>query len=382
MGNIAPLSEIKIRTFFLIMKSIIANSQLKELELSAILLKAGEKEKARKILTNLLKTSLGKNNGLNLKYYIFASALLKQTYAHQSSIYQARNIYLRKFKDLSQIEVFELISQRLPVVYLVHQVANDLIYQIIKNQSSVILLDIGIGKGSQIERIIKRVGQNQLKLKLKIIGIDPNPKNLEEAKKRLSNITKEYKIEFEFLGSEKLIENLTKEEWLKLASYGENLIINSCFSLHHTLPEKRQEIIQKISNLNPKAVILGEPDSDHNTSDLVARFNNSWNLFSVIFNLIDRLNITERENYLLKESFFGREIEDILGNEESLRSERHESTETWLKRFCQEKFKPFRPLDLTCENIDTSVAKVEINNEYVGIQYENTNLTSVMCFQK
>ena len=354
------------------------NLKLEKLNESVFQLESGKIEEAKINLKNLLENLINPQSNLDLKYTIFASALLKQF----NREYKCENIYLRNFNGMSQIDVFELISERFPIVSLSHSIANESIYQITKNQFSITLLDIGIGKGIQLQKLIKNFAQNQLKPKFKIIGIDPDRSNVAEAKYRLLNIALQSNINLEFIGLEKIIENLTQKEWLNLTSHSNNLIVNSSFALHHTINTKRQEVIKKISHLNPKALIISEPDSDHNTSDLSARFNNAWNHFNLVFDMIDHLPINKLQIYLLKECFLGREIEDILGNKESFRSERHESTSNWLQRFYQEGFKSFNPLKLTTKNVVKPQVKINNKKKYIGLEYKNTNLASIICLTK
>lgn len=355
------------------------NLKLKKLNESVVQIESGNKKKAEENLTDLLENLLNPDSELDLKYQIFASALLKQT----NNDCRAKNIYLRDFEGLSQIDVFDLISTQFPIISLSHKIANDLICEITKYRSSIDLLDIGIGKAAQLEKLIKNLDKKHLKTRFKIIGVDPDPENINEAKQRLLNAAESHQVDLEFIGIPKLVEDLTEKEWLNLAASSHNLVVNGAFALHHTDSKKRQEIIQKISNLNPKAVIISEPDSNHNTSDFHERFNNAWKHFDLVFDMIDRSKINKLQAYLLKECFLGREIEDILGNKESLRSERHESTLNWLRRFYKEEFKAFTPLNFTAKN-NVDVPLLEVNNkkEYVGLEYKNINLASILCFTK
>jgi len=356
------------------------NIKLKTLNESASLLKSGQIENAMLSLKNLLENNIDSNNYQDLKYTIFASALLKQTNQNKNEMDQ--NIYLKNFDGLSQIDVFELIANKFPITSLSHQIANEAIHQIVKNKPSFTLLDIGIGKGAQTEKLIEKLAQNPILKNFTIIGIDPNPENIAESKEKILNSAEKYSLDINFIGIAKLIEDLTEKEWLELSYYSENLVVNSAFALHHSLNPKRQKIIQNISDLNPKAVVISEPDSDHNTPDLCERFKNAWNHFNLVFDLIDKLEISKLQGYLLKECFLGREIEDILGNKELFRSERHESTNNWLERFYKEKFKPINLENFCFQGLTAFPTTVNKKEEYIGIEYKDTNLASIICLTK
>jgi hypothetical protein len=58
---------------------------------------------------------------------------------------------------------------------------------------------------------------------------------------------------------------------------------------------------------------------------------NCYNHYYNIFKVIDRLEISTKDKTGLK-LFFGREIEDVIGNEEKDRYEKHELATTWISR--------------------------------------------------
>jgi hypothetical protein len=77
---------------------------------------------------------------------------------------------------------------------------------------------------------------------------------------------------------------------------------------------------------------------DHFTQHLPSRVANCWNLFGRIFELIDKKDLSYQEAKAIKDTFFGREIKDILGNEENQRSEKHEPANRWSERLHQAGF--------------------------------------------
>lgn len=328
--------------------------------------------------TNLFHTS---ENSLDLQYYLFYSALSKRVIEDNFSL---ENIYLRNYDNTSQIDLFYLLYQHLPVVSLSHPIANDLICQTIGDRPSIVLLNIGIGKGLQEVDLLRRLAKQGIKPKqLTIIGIEPSEDNLLDAESNILKTAEELDFNVSFVPIAKLIENLTDQEWLELANYPGDLIINEAFSLHHIVnlvPEidTRQQVICKLAQLNPVALILIEPNSDHNVLDLSSRFNNAWEHYGLVFEVIDKLAITQQEKLMLKAHFFGREIEDILGNSEDKRCERHEPIDTWLARLYSAGFKPNNLLNIPSD-LSHDVVNISVNQSYISIDYEQTSLVGIIC---
>ena len=183
---------------------------------------------------------------------------------------------------------------------------------------------------------------------------------------------------------------MTEEQWYKLASLPGKKIVNSAFSFHHIQDKRkeketgidtRQKIIKKIHTIKPEAFILVEPNSNHNTSNLWYRFQNAWEHFRLVFEVIDLLKLKTEEQFLIKNCFFAREIDDILSNQEDSRCERHETVDTWLQRLSVASFQTRNLLSFSID-FSPSIVDIIINNKgYIGIQYKDTFIVTVMCGQ-
>lgn len=113
-------------------------------------------------------------------------------------------------------------------------------------------------------------------------------------------------------------------------------VVNAAFALHHIKDEPgrdmRAAVLGALRSLEPAALVLAEPDSDHEGKDLIRRFHNCWRHFGMVFRLVDELPIEQSDKDALKVCFFGREIKDILGQAEDARTERHGDVASWLVR--------------------------------------------------
>ncbi|MBH8567189.1 hypothetical protein I8748_34430 [Nostoc sp. CENA67] len=359
------------------------NNNFNKLAESVLQIKIGSTVQAKNNLKDLIKSLQNIDNDfLDLQYFLFSSALLKRIDG-----YTAENIYLQNYDEISQIDLFQLLSTHVPFVSLTHPIANELICQILSQLTTVTLLNIGIGKGLQEVDLLKRLVKKGIKLQqLTIVGIEPSQENLLEAESNILKASEELDFDLKFIPFPKLVEDLSEREWLFLASLNGDIIINEAFSLHHIVDRKqgydtRQEVILKISRLNPMAFILVEPNWDHNISDLWYRFKNAWINYRLLFEALSQVDMPKKMKFLIINNFFGREIEDVLGNCEETRCERHESVDIWLQRLYKEGFKPFDLSTINLTNFSHPVGNVVTRDSYIGIECNNTALIAIIAVQ-
>ena len=160
------------------------------------------------------------------------------------------------------------------------------------------------------------------------------------------------------------------------------MLVNASFALHHIRNTHagsagKNGVLRKLRSLRPAVVVMCEPDSDHQTSDVNSRFVNCWEHFSLVFEMIDSLDIPPEQKRALK-IFFGREIEDIIGNSEHLRCERHESTTDWISRLERTGFSP-NP-DMNGFSLHIPRGESSASDEWhIGLGSSEINLVSVIC---
>ncbi len=251
-------------------------------------------------------------------------------------------MYLRDLEEEDkQINVFDLVLQSVPPVQVVSYTAlNTMIELYSSGVSSFTHLNIGIGKGRfemKMLQELSKLSPEQMPRLIKIIGIDIDTASLREtgeAIQHLANTLFPATTKIEYTPVFAFAEAITPGTWAEIQNHDTDLLgVVSAFTLHHipTL-ELRQEVLQKIAACDPTLFMLLEPDVDHFTPDLSERLVNCWNLFGTIFKLVDQNGLQEKEAKAIKYKFFGREIEDILGNEEDKRSEKHEEADVWAGR--------------------------------------------------
>lgn len=313
----------------------------------------------------------------SLTRMIFAAALARRVSPATS---QAANLYLADY-EVPQIRLFNLLAEHLPQVGLAGQIANDLIARSCAGREEVVIVDVGIGTGRQIIGALEQMAATgSLPQRLCVVGIEPMEWSLETAERDVSACAARLGAELTFVGLCGVAEALTDRHWERIAKLGRRPIVNASFALHHVMDAQdaigRDLVLARLRALAPEVVILSEPNVDHFERDYAQRFANCWAHFGTTFTVIDALAISNDDKAALK-VFMGREISDILGSPESERSERHETTETWLRRLERA---DLQPTPVTVALPDPRGAITPRRHEhFVGLDYGDETLVSVLC---
>jgi sugar-specific transcriptional regulator TrmB len=313
--------------------------------------------------------------------HIVASSLLKRI---DRKLLETKNIYLQQF-DIPQIELFYEMSKVFPQVHVSHDIANQYQESVIKNLKEVTIFEIGVGRGKQISDLLKTIAQKGYDVKkVNIIGLDPDINNINNSEKIINSLKDKLNFEVNFYPQCTLLENFTDDNYkfIKDTASG-NLLINSAFTLHHTAhplndKEARIDLLAKLKTLDPLLITIIEPNSDHDTENIVHRIKNCMGLFDSIFDLIDEADSDVRHKYLIKEKFFGREIRDIFGVSDYLRTERHEDTDSWIFKLFKAGFKPYKYDDIIVDMPD--YCEYKVNDGHSALSYKGQQLVAVLAY--
>lgn len=311
------------------------------------------------------------------------SRLCVQSLRERNSL--ATPLYLRdQGKDDKQINVFDLVLKAVPPVQALSQTALDIMKNLYDTGvPSFTHLNIGIGKGHLEVKMLQQLASsyNRKPDLIKIIGVDIDEESLEEAGR---NITKTVynlfpsttKIEYTPICA--FAEKIDQHVWDQIKNHQTELLgAVSAFTLHH-LPtiENRNHVLQRIASCEPYLFLLIEPDVNHFTNNLSERLVNCYNLFGTIFKLVDQQGLNEQEKRAIKYKFFGREINDILGNIEAQRSEKHEKADVWAERLLKAGFN----LHKLANRLDHPSLNMvyEKDARFVTTEYEGTPMVAIM----
>ena len=340
---------------------------------------AGRHDNARALLARLVDHHLDESeHAEDLQYYIFASALSRRLASDKEG---QINLYLRQFRQ-TQISLFNLLAQHLPTVQLAGPLANALLARFMGGQDEVTLLDIGIGSGRQEVALVHQLAaEGRLPKRINVIAVEPDAGSLIEAHTALWEASAELGFELDFLPVHKVVEELDEADWAQFAAYPAPLVVNAAFAAHHVRCTEesplRDQIFRRLRELDPDAVVLAEPSSNHHAASLAERFENAWRHFGLTFRIIDELEAAPDERAAMK-MFFAREIEDILANAEESRCERHEPVEVWVERMRRAGFTPYADFDFV-RGFRHDLVRVAPRDGYVGLDYGDETLVAVLC---
>ena len=286
-------------------------------------------------LQRLLATLQGHPDPRCTGLAVFASALAQRL---DSAACAVANLYLRRF-EVPQIELFNLLGRHVPLAGMATRIANDSMAQAIAGQAHPTLIDVGIGTGRQIVLLLADLASaGRLPQALTVIGIEPSASALDEARRSLESGAARLGVALHFHGIAASVEALGDADWQAIAAAcSTRPVINASFALHHIADdagggELRSAVLSRLHRLDPRCFVLSEPDVDHVEPRFLQRFRNCHAHFSAVFRVLDALPLAQGDRDALKVGFFGREIHDILGTPEPLRSERHEAAAAWLRR--------------------------------------------------
>lgn len=277
--------------------------------------------------------------------HLIAEPLLKRV---DRRLVDAKNIYLQKF-DISQIELFYMMTEGYPQVPTAHAIANQYLHRELSQARQGTLFEIGSGRGVQVSRLAERLATDPGRLeRLTVATLDPDVENLAETRRRLSEVSERTGFPITVHPVHALLEHVGPAEYedLRELARGGPLVVNSAYTLHHTLhqpgdQELRTRLLRQLNReLAPALFTLVEPNADHDNEQLARRLHACWEHFGTVFELIDEADIAPEARFSIKEKFFGREIRDIFGTSDAFRCERHESAESWLLRLVKAGFTP------------------------------------------
>ena len=342
---------------------------------------AGRTDTARALLADLVDRHLDDGaSGEDLQYYTFASALSKRLESDKAA---EINLYLRQFEQ-TQISLFNLLAQHLPTVALAGPLANEVLAGYVGGQDEVTLLDIGIGSGRQEVALLHLLAdQHRLPRKLNVVAIEPDAGSLLEAGAALADAADALGMELDFHPVHGVVEELGEEDWTFFGSFGAPLVVLGSFAVHHIRPQPggvsaRDALFRRLRALEPDAVVLCEPSSNHDAPSLLDRFQASWHHFGLNFRIIDGLEQVPAGEKAAMKMFFAREIEDILANADESRCERHEPVDAWVRRFRDAGFTPCADWGLF-ELPDAGAVRVVARDGYLGMDYGDETLVAILC---
>jgi hypothetical protein len=304
------------------------------------------------------------------------------------------NLYLLPNDTGQQIKMFNLMAEKFPLVRLSQEMINRACLDWAgfdragrrtgQNQTEITILDIGIGMGQQIVRMLELAFARKIPLQtITIIGIEPAAASLKLAQESLSALANQHEVELIFQGFPQSAENLTELEWFTLsdivAQSKGKLIINCSFALHHIRPPSlRTALFSRLKQYSPALLTLIEPYADCVTPDLSIRFAQAWRHYGLVFHAIDRIDVAEEDKNRLKRLFFFPEIQDVL-SEEQARVEQFETGEMWISRLENAGFETIPIENSSLQTPSCSFIKISQHAQYLSLDVKGYPVLSIIA---
>ncbi|KAE8733587.1 Chitin-inducible gibberellin-responsive protein 1 [Hibiscus syriacus] len=207
--------------------------------------------------------------------------LVARKEASGSNIYRALRCREPEGRDL--LSYMHILYEICPYLKFGYLAANGAIAEACRTEDRIHIIDFQIAQGTQgvtlLQALAARPGGAP---HVRITGIDdPVSKyargsGLEAVGRRLSALSEQFNISFEFHGVPVLAPEITRD--MLSIRPGEALAVNFPLQLHHTPDESvdvnnpRDGLLRLVKSLSPKVTTLVEQESNTNTAPFVPRF--------------------------------------------------------------------------------------------------------------
>lgn len=315
--------------------------------------------------------------------YVFGAALARRL---SPATERRAGLYLERF-EVPQIHLFQLLVTSLPLVGLATSLSNALLERACLGEQAPTVLDVGVGSGRQLVTLVEglaaaRATGRAAPRALTLLAVEPAGAALAQAAKSVAEASASSGLPVTFHAFEGAVESLTEHDWRRMRALCPSPpVINASFALHHVADldgrDVRDDVLRRLRWLRPRLLVLSEPNLHSHEPDFYTRFRLCFSHFELVFAAIDGLPVQDRDKNALKVCFFGREIVDMLGRPEGRRTERHESTSSWLRRLeasgWEARFDASVPA-----RADGSV-EVRARETHASIEFGGEPIISVLC---
>ncbi|PSS06172.1 Chitin-inducible gibberellin-responsive protein [Actinidia chinensis var. chinensis] len=278
-------------------------------------------------------------------------ALVARKEASGSNIYRSQRCKEPEGKDL--LSYMQILYEICPYLKFGYMAANGAIADACRNEDRIHIIDFQIAQGTQWMTLLQALAARPSGAPhVRITGID-DPVNqyargdsLAAVENHLKVISDKFNIPVEFHAVPVFAPDVTMD--MLDVRPGEALTVNFPLQLHHTPDESvdvnnpRDGLLRMVKSLNPKVVTLVEQESNTNTAPFVARFVETLNFYSAMFESIDVTLLRDsKERINVEQHCLARDIVNIIACEGKERVERHELFGKWKSRFTMAGFRQY-----------------------------------------
>ncbi|XP_075663700.1 scarecrow-like protein 13 [Castanea sativa] len=268
-----------------------------------------------------------------------------------------------------------ILYQICPYWQFAYKSSNAVIEEVMANEPRIHIIDFQIAQGTQWEHLIhslaRRPGGPPF---VRITGVDDSQSfharggGLDIVMQRLTKYAESCRVPFEFhnaamSGCEVVRENLNVQP-------GEALAVNFPYVLHHMPDESvstqnhRDRLLRLVKSLSPKVVTIVEQESNTNTSPFFARFLETLDYYTAMFESIDVARPrNDKQRISAEQHCVARDIVNMIACENAERVERHELLGKWIRRLSMAGFTLY-PLSNSVTNIVNNLLKQQFHENY------------------
>jgi hypothetical protein len=256
------------------------------------------------------------------------------------------NLYQEPPHPQDMLAAFQLLLDGTPFIRTGYTGANLTIMEVLGDAPRWHIVDIGIGSGTQWQHFLALLAGRGVSLpQVRLTGIDipapgPDPSHrLREVAARLQHHAAALGVPF---SCEMLASPIEAVDVTALQPHATDaLVINAAFALHHTAAgdgvvdpaRSRDAVLRRLHGLQPRLLMLVEPDAEHNALPFVPRVREAMAHYLTVFDALNELLPGDRPaRAVIEQAFFGREMLNIIAGEGPLRVERHERHTAWQRR--------------------------------------------------
>ncbi|WJX69607.1 hypothetical protein P8452_53825 [Trifolium repens] len=269
------------------------------------------------------------------------------------------------------LKAYKLFITSSPLQRMTNMLLTNTIFRLVKNESSVHIIDFGICYGFQWPCLIKKLSSRPGgPPKLRITGIDlPQAgfrpaERVEETGRRLENYCKKFNVPFEYNCIAHKWETIRLED-LKIDR--NEITVVSCLYRLKNMPDEtvaancpREALLKLIRKINPKIFFHGVVNGSYSAPFFLTRFKEALYHFSSLFDMFEaNVPREDTQRLMLERELFGRDAINVIACEGAERVERPETYKQWQLRNGRAGFKQIR-FDSDLVN-DT---KVMVKREY------------------
>jgi hypothetical protein len=294
---------------------------------------------------------------------------------------EVRNTYLQDLA-VPQIELFDILANKFPIVLKAQEIVNSLLCECVGQHSEITILDIGIGRGLQIEKLLQEIDKKPWVKKVTLIGIEIFKPALDFTTQCMISLSKELKFDLNFIPLHSSIEAIDFRLLAsKIPDNSTLLMVNASLCLHHVQSkEQRINLLREIISFQPEIFTLIEPNTDCFTNDFEKRLENAFEHFNALYQYIDTLDLLTEQKMGLKQ-FFSTEFFDAIALPEAYRFEKYQTGEQWI---AMGEIAGFHPRDLSQIAGEIHISKITCKSEkssYLNFKFKESNILSAIAFE-